>query len=153
MLIHETRMLLASMLADAGVRPAVMSASDVRMTVEVFRRFAVVPVDEAAPPEEDGDGVLAQFGTFDVRGQREFLVDLTRQFTDAGDADAPTWQLSCTLYWTPRAETEVLASGHLWSFGTTLDEFFAEAVVLPGWAWALASKQAPRDLAITLEKI
>jgi hypothetical protein len=34
-----------------------------------------------------------------------------------------------------------------------LDEFFAEAVVLPGWAWALAGKQAPRDLAITLAKI
>ena len=123
------------------------------MTVEAFRRFAVVPVEGAAPPEDDGDGVLAQFGTFDVRGQREFLADLTRQFTGTGDADAPTWQLSCTLYWTPNAETEVLASGHVWSFGKTFHEFFTEAVALPGWAWALAGRQAPRDLAITLEEV
>ena len=88
-LIRETRMLLASMLAAAGVNPSAVTAADVRTTVEVFRRFAALPVDEVAPPEEDGDGILAQFGTFDVRGQREFTADLTRQFIDAGDQDTP----------------------------------------------------------------
>jgi hypothetical protein len=63
------------------------------------------------------------------------------------------WQLSCTLYWAPSAATEVLASGHLWSSGKTLDEFFADAVVLPGWAWALDGVQVPQDLAITIDEI
>jgi hypothetical protein len=34
-----------------------------------------------------------------------------------------------------------------------LDDFFAEAVTLPGWAWALSGSQAPRDLAITFDEV
>lgn len=153
MLIREAGTRLASMLDDAGVNRSVVTAAGVWATVEVFRRFAAIPVDDAAPPEEDGDGVLAQFGTFDLRGRREFSADLTRQFIEAGSEGASIWQLSCTLHWTPSAQTEGLASGHLWSFGKPLDEFFAEAVALPGWAWALAGARAPRDLAITLGEI
>lgn len=141
------------MLHSAGVNPSAVTATDVRRVVEVFRQFVALPVDEMAPPEEDGDGVLAQFGTFDFRGQTEFSADLTRQLIDAGDEDAPMWQLSCTLHWAPSADTELLGSGRLWSFGKTLDEFFAEAVALPGWAWALDGSQAPRDLKITLAEV
>jgi hypothetical protein len=150
---RQTKVLLESMLTDAGVNPSVVTAADVRTVVGVFRRFAAISIDDAAPPEEDGDGVLAQFGTFDFRGQREFWADLTRQFIEAGDEYAPMWQLSCTFHWTRSAETEGFASGHLWSFGTPLDEFFAEAAALPGWAWALAGVQAPRDLEITLGEV
>jgi hypothetical protein len=150
MLIRETEAVLASMLDGAGVNPSAVSTADVRTTVEVFRRFAALPVDDVASPEEDGDGVVAQFGTHDFRGQREFAADLTRQFIEAGDVDAPTWQLSCTFHWAPSTETGLLASGHLWSFGKTLDEFFDEAVALPGWAWALDGQRTPRDLEIDL---
>src|SRR3954466_12644473 len=107
MVIRETRTLLVSMLDDAGVNPSAVTPADVRTTFEAFRRFAALPVDEVAPPEEDGDGFLAQFGTFDVRGQHEFTADLTRQFIDAGDQHAPIWQLSCTLRWASNAETEL----------------------------------------------
>ncbi|SNT29748.1 hypothetical protein SAMN05421812_104328 [Asanoa hainanensis] len=103
-------------------------------------------------PEDDGDGILAQFGTFAFDGLREFSADLTRQFIDAGDEDA-VWQLSCTFHWSARAETEALGSGQLWSFGRSLDDFFAEALALPGWAWALAGVRAPRQLTIELERI
>src|SRR5688572_4519749 len=104
MVIGETRTLLASMLDDAGVNPSAVTAADVRTTVEVFRRFAALPVDEVAPPEEDGDGILAQFGTFDVRSQREFTADLTRQLRcHADDQDTAMWQLSCTLHWASSA--------------------------------------------------
>jgi hypothetical protein len=153
MVIRATRALLASMLAGAGVNASTLTTADVRTTVDVFRRFAALPVDEAAPPEEDGDAVLAQFGTYDFRGQPRFSADLTRQLIEARDEHAPMWQLSCTLHWAPSATTDVLASGHLWSFGKTLDEFFAEAVELPGWAWALEGGQPPQDLAVTLEQI
>ena len=79
---------------------------------------------------EDGDGVLAQFGTYDFRGVREFSADLTRQFQESGDQDAPLWQRGCTIYWAPTPENSALASGHLWSFGMDLDDFFAEALTL-----------------------
>jgi hypothetical protein len=152
-LIREARAVLTSMLDDAGVNPTTAVAIDVRHAVEVFRRFAALPVEDAEAPEEDGDGVLAQFGTYGFRGQPEFSTDLTRQLVEVGGEDAPTWQLSCTLYWPPSRATDALASGQLWSFGKILDDFFDEAIILPGWAWALSGAQAPRDFVIVLGEV
>ncbi|MFI7027056.1 hypothetical protein ACIBMZ_30620 [Micromonospora sp. NPDC049900] len=152
MLISETEALLTSMLDLAGVHPGRGSAADVRRTVEVFRRFATVPADDAVSPQEDGDGILAQTGTFDFDGVREFCADLTRQLIEA-DNQGSIWQLRCTLHWTPSAETEVLGSRVLWSFGMPLDDFFVKALSLPGWAWALAGVQAPRHLTIELDRV
>jgi hypothetical protein len=149
-LISETKSLLVSMLDHAAVLPG--EGADVLATVEVFRRFAAVPVDDAAAREEDGDGVLAQSGTFNFDGVREFWADLTRQFIKADDEDV-MWQLRCTLRWIPSAETEALGSGVLWSFGRPLDDFFAEALALPGWVWALAGVRAPQHLTIELNQI
>ena len=153
MAIRDTETMLASMLRDAGVNPVAVTAADVRTVVEVFRLFAALPVDGVAPPEDDGDGVLAQFGTHSFRGRREFSADLTRQLVEAGEEDAPMWQLSCRFHWAPGTDTERLGSGNLWSFGTTLDEFFDEAVALPGWAWALDGHRTPRDLEIALTEV
>jgi hypothetical protein len=149
-LISETKSLLTSMLDRAGVSPG-KAAPDVLATVEVFRRFATVPVDDAASSEDDGDGVLAQFGTFGVGGVPEFRADLTRQFVEADEV--VMWQLCCTLRWSSSAETEALGSGHLWSFGMPLDDFFAEALALPGWAWAAACIRAPKHLTVELDQI
>jgi len=83
-------------------------------------------------------------------------VSYTKLLTDpveAGDEDAPIWQLSCTLYWNKSPQTEGLGAGNLWSFGMTLDEFFNRAAGLPGWAWPLASPPVPRDLEIRLDEI
>ena len=148
MLIRESEARLACLLAEAGVTPGAVTVVDVRATVEAFRRFAAITVADSAPAHEDGDGVLAQF-----RGVREFSADLTRQFQESGDQDAPLWQLGCTIYWDPTPENSALASGHLWSFGMDLDDFFAEAVTLPGWAWALSGSQAPRELVITFDEV
>jgi hypothetical protein len=72
MLIRATKAVLASMLDGAGVSPRALTTADVRATVETFRQFAMLPVEDAAPPEEDGDAVLVEFGTYDFRGHREF---------------------------------------------------------------------------------
>lgn len=152
MLISESKPLLTSMLDHAGCRPGRAAAADVLTTVGVFRRFAAVPADDAAPADEDGDGVLAQFGTFDFNGVPEFSADLTRQFIEVDDEDV-MWQLRCTFHWSPSAATEALGSGDLWSFGMPLDDFFDEALALPGWAWALAGVQAPQHLTIEFEQI
>ena len=151
-LISETNSLLTSMLDGVGVRPGKAEAVDVPTMVRAFQRFAAIPVDDAASPEDDGDGILAQFGTFTFDGLSEFSADLTRQLIEADDEDA-MWQLHCTLHWTPDAETEALGSGLLWSFGRPLDDFFTEVLTLPGWVWALAGGQTPRHLTVELEQI
>lgn len=150
MLIRQTAAVLVAMLDAAGVHPG---RADARTTVEVFRRFAALPVEDAAPAEEDGDGVLAQSGTSDLRGRPQFCADLTRQLIGAGAGHPPMWQLRCTLYWTPGAETGTLPSADLWSFGTPLDAFFTGAAALPGWEWALTGARAPRELAVTLWEV
>lgn len=101
-----------------------------------YMPFARIPAEDAAPAEEDGDGLLAQFGTYDFRGPREFQVDLTRQFIESGE-DGEVWQLHCAMFWPATSETDTLGSGDLWSFGLDLDDFFAQVRTLPGWAWAL----------------
>jgi len=151
-LIRETSAVLASMLNNAGTLSNAASEVDVWYVVETFRRFAAIPVEDSQPPDEDGDGVLAQFGTHEFRGQREFSADFTRQLIEEGE-NAVMWQLSCTLYWASDAATADLASGYLWSFGKALDEFFDEAVTLPGWAWALGGARAPREVVIRLDQI
>lgn len=95
------------MLDKAGTQSAAETETDVRYVVATFRRFAALSVEDALPPDEDGDGVLAQFGTYEFRGQREFSADFTRQLIGVGE-NAPTWQLSCTLYWDPSV-------GHRWA--------------------------------------
>lgn len=153
MLIRETRAVLESLLRNAGLNTAAPAAADIAATVEVFQRFASLTVDQTTPGDEDGDGVLAQFGTRDLGGHRRFEVDLTRQFIEAGGSDAAMWQLSCTLWWSSRPQTDALASGSLWSFGRGLDEFFEDAVALPGWAWALNTARRPEGLAIVLSGV
>jgi hypothetical protein len=34
-----------------------------------------------------------------------------------------------------------------------LDDFFAEALALPGWAWALAGVRAPQRLTVELDQV
>ena len=153
MLIRDARDRLAGMLADRGVTPGATTGADARAVVEAYQRFAAVPADDAAPADRDGDGTLAQFGTYGFRGALEFSAGFTRQFLGPRDEDPPMWQLSCTLYWRPSPETDALASGHLWSFGMSLTAFFAQAVMLPGWAWALTGSQRPQDLKVELEQV
>jgi hypothetical protein len=81
-LIRETRAVLETMLRDAGLNSAALATADVAATVEVFQRFASRPVEQTAPSDEDGDGVLAQFGTRDLGGHRQFEAGLTRHTRD-----------------------------------------------------------------------
>lgn len=153
MLIRESDNHLRAMLADGGVNLQSVTASDPSAILELFERFTRIPVDDAAPAEEDGDALLAQFGTFNFRGNPEFSTELTRQLIEAGEDDGAIWQLSCTLYWEATSETDALASGELWSFGLAIDTFFARTSQLPGWSWALGNTQAPRDAVVGLEQV
>jgi hypothetical protein len=54
-----------ALLAQAGVSPSAPTADDVERTWEVVRTFAGERCEDADPAEEDGDGVLAQYGIYD----------------------------------------------------------------------------------------
>ena len=152
MQIRDARAHLVAMLSQGGVTPGAITSTDVSTVVDVYRRFARIPTDDAAPAADDGDGVLAQFGTYSFRGYNEFSVDLTRQFMQSGN-DARLWQLECTVYYAPSMANRALASGELWSFGMTLDEFFDHAAALPGWAWSLAGAEEPRKLVVAFSEV
>ena len=137
MLIEDSEGVLLALLADAGVSPGRLATDQVRAVVDVFKGFVLIPVEDAAPVDDDGDGALAQSGTFKFRGPREFEADLTRQFIEIAEQDPEMWQLSCTLRWDPSDETDALPGGNVWSFDKSWDEFFREAMELPGWDWAL----------------
>ncbi|MBT2534163.1 hypothetical protein J7E83_18945 [Arthrobacter sp. ISL-48] len=152
MLIRDSRAQLEQMLAITRAGE-LRSALNPGTVMEVFKRFAAIPANDCAPIDEDGDGVLAQFGTCGFRGTQEFNVDLTRQFIEAGEVDAPMWHLSCTFYWDPTPDTVALGSGSMWSFDSALEEFFKNAALLPGWEWAMGADEQPKSLEITLGKV
>ncbi len=152
MRIEESKGVLLSLLANSGVTPGRVAGEKVRNIVEVFQRFVLIPADDAASVDQDGDGTLAQTGAFSFRGPREFEADLTRQFIETDDRDPEMWQLRCTLRWNTSEETDRLPGGHVWSFGKPWDVFFDEALRLPGWAWALTST-APATLDVDLTMV
>lgn len=148
MRIAESKQRLLDMLNQHG---DVATAGRASTLLDVFLPFARIPAEDAAPIDEDGDGILAQFGSYDFRGRPEFQVDLTRQFIEPNE-DPVMWQLHCTMYWASTPETDALGSGDLWSFGLDLDQFFAQVRALPGWAWALHSGPSIPDFEVSLEE-
>jgi len=151
-LIEDSHTVLLTLLAESGLTPGVIASEQVRTVVDMFHRFVHVPVEDAAPLDEDGDGTLAQSGTSTWRGPREFEAGLTRQFIEIAGRDPQMWQVHCTLRWDASDETDGLPSGGVWSLGKPWDVFFAEAMRLPGWAWALETPR-PATLHVALEMV
>lgn len=152
MLIRESKTRLLEMLATSELTIGALGAPDIGKLVGAFERFCAISVSDSGPAGKDGDGVLAQFGTFAFGGPLQFVVTLTRQFIESQD-DAAIWQLGCSLHWDPSAETTHLGRGELWSFGYPLDEFFARVRTLPGFAWALSTTVDPVRTSVSLEVV
>src|SRR4051812_44417166 len=90
---------LHTLLDEAGVNRGAPTAEDVGRTWAVMRRFAAEPVEDCEPREEDGDGILAQYGVFGWGEGPHFELDMTRQFCFAdedGEYDHMS-QLMCTF--------------------------------------------------------
>jgi hypothetical protein len=146
---------LRSLLHDAGVDVDRPAAEDVERTWAVMRTFAAEPVEDAEPPEQDGDGMLAQYGTYEWGRGEHFELDMTRQlsFTDRdGEYDHMT-QLHCSFAFVPTDELRALGADDLWSFGLPLDDFFARALALPGFAHVSAQRLAPTALEIGYSQV
>jgi hypothetical protein len=53
---------LRKLLLEAGVDLDRPTPADVERTWAAWREFATEPVEDCQPAEEDGDGILAQYG-------------------------------------------------------------------------------------------
>ncbi len=126
---------LRDLLREAGVNVEDPSAADVQRAWGVMAVFVAEPVEDAEPRDRDGDGILAQYGVFDWGDGEQFELDMTRQFSfvDEDGEYSHMAQLQCTFCFEPTAELRALGSDDLWSFGMPLDEFFENALVLPGF--------------------
>lgn len=89
---------------------------------------------EDAAREEDGDALLAQYGSYGLCTPKHFQLDMTRQLTfyDGEDYDRMT-QLHCTFEFELTDMLTAVGEKSLWSFGMDLDDFFEEALALPGF--------------------
>jgi hypothetical protein len=59
---------------------------------------------------------------------------MTRQFAVPAPGQPDVRRIRCTYRFAPTAELRALGDGDLWSFGIGLEEFFARALVLPGFS-------------------
>ena len=78
-------------------------------------------------PDEDTDGILAQFGTYDWGDGVHFELGMTRQIIvadeDDDDEQGLMTQLECTFRFAVQSELREAGSGDLWSFDLPLSEF------------------------------
>jgi hypothetical protein len=150
MLSDQAEDRLRLLLREAGVAIERPTGADLRRTWQVMHQFAAESVEDTAPAEEDGDGILAQYGTYDFGEGEHFEVDMTRQFTfydEDGEYDH-TSQLACTFRFPPSDDLRRIGAGDLWSFGVPLDEFFDQALQMPGFSAVLDAGLDPDSLVI-----
>jgi hypothetical protein len=146
---------LRQMLADAGVDRQHPSTADVQLTWQVMRRFASEPVEDAEPPEEDGDGILAQYGVYDWGDGEHVELDMTRQFafSDEDGEYSHMSQLHCTFLFDSTDELRAILARNLWSFERRLEDFFEKALAMPGFAVIGTKQMRPLRLDIGYSEI
>jgi hypothetical protein len=139
-----------SLLRGAGVDPDRPSPNDVAVTWQIMRQFAAERVEDCQVPEQDGDGILAQYGTYGWGAGERFELDMTRQFSfvdAAGEYDHMA-QLNCTFDFEPSAELRAAGQDSRWSFGMSLDDFFEQALASQGFSTVRELRLAPIVLRI-----
>ena len=93
--------------------------------------------------ESDGDMLLFQWGSYDRGRDRQFELDITRQFVRDDGEDEDIWQLSLTFVIPPNAIT----SGNRWcNKPDELDAFATFAISHPAVAAALTATQLRVEL-------
>jgi hypothetical protein len=121
-----------------------------------MREFASEPVDDALS-DEDTDGILAQFGTYDWGDGPHFELGMTRQIIvadeDDDDEQGLMTQLECTFRFAVQPDLREAGSGDLWSFDLPLSEFFDQALALPGFRAVQALAPEPVALVLRHEEV
>src|SRR5262249_6468851 len=125
-------------------------AADVERTWSVMRAFANETVEDADPPEEMGDGILAQYGVYDWGEGEHFELDMTRQVSfsdDEGEYDHMA-QLQCCFRYEPTPGLRAIKPANLWSFDMSLDEFFEQALAMSGYVYVRDLQLVPLRLVL-----
>jgi hypothetical protein len=144
--VHSNELLrrFLALLDQAGVDPAAPSPDDVPRSWDAMRVLAAEPVEDAGPRDEDGDGLLAQYGSYGLWTPKRFQLDITRQLTFyEGDEYAGMAQLHCTFEYELTDELMAVGEKSFWSFGMELDDFFEQALALPGFAAVQQARLTP----------
>jgi hypothetical protein len=140
--------ILRDLLRADGVDPSAPTPTDFPRTWTTFQRFASIPVEDVAGPDEDGDGVLIQFGVYDWGDDagEHFSFDLTRQFIRLVDDEQAISQLHCTFLYDVTPALRSLPSEELWSFGPDHREYFDRVAATPAFRTVLSLPHPPRRL-------
>jgi hypothetical protein len=144
----EAEKRLRTLLVEAGVDLDRPRHEDVGRTWDVMRAFFTEVVEDAAPREQDGDGLLAQYGIYTFSGAPLYELDITRQFSfndEEGEYDHMA-QLQCTFEFDPTDELRAVPAANRWSWDVS--DFFAEVLAMPGFRIVDELKLAPRRLVI-----
>jgi hypothetical protein len=133
-IISDTPDRLRSWASEAGVDVASL---DARQSLDLMLDwYARERAEDAHRLDEDGDGLLIQWGTYDFGEVSTFQFDVTRQFITADDEDPDEdaiWQLHLTVHYDETAETAA-AEGSIWVFdpaetAAAFDEVANEAIL------------------------
>jgi hypothetical protein len=139
---------LRDLLRQANVNITRPSAADVRRTWAVMQQFAKEPFSDTDPPENDGDGIRAEYRIWDVgTGDAHFQLAMTRhlKFTEP-NGEFTVHLVGCSFSFIANDELRSYCSAELHSSGMTHDSFFAQALAMPGFA---AVTRDPLGLQIT----
>jgi hypothetical protein len=142
---------LIALLREAGVDLDHPTQEHVATTWAVVRRFADEIIEDCEPRDQDGDGLLAQYGCY---GQPTFELDMTRQFIFVEDGEYDHMaQLSCTFEFDASDSLVAAGAESMWSFGMSMDAFFEAAMAMPGFRVVRESGEAPRALTIAYSDV
>lgn len=117
---------------------------------------------DAYPIDEDGDGVLIQWGTYGFDAPPTFHFDVTRQFITAerwisrrlrrvSSRDTALWHLHLTLHFAEAVETKDL-SDSLWLFDPN-ETSAARADVTERGVMDVLGDRRPTTIELTFERV
>jgi hypothetical protein len=110
-------------------------------------------VDDARPLDQDGDGILFQWGTYDFFNDGPtFQYDLTRQMALSEGAEVRLLHLSVTLHYTATPGTTALGSGEEWCFSPESIPQLRRVIELSP-ATAYASTRRPTKVTLDLSEV
>ena len=138
---------LMARLSTFGASAEGPSYSDVERTLQTLRAFADEPVDDLEARDSAADTWLAQHGPY---GGGTFVLDMTREFrfVDKEGRYSHSAVLSRGLYFAPFLALKGLQAADLSSAGLSLDDFFRQALELPGFKRVRDHQPAPNGLRV-----
>ena len=135
---------LKKRIGQSGIA-ALTPVQGIRLMLDFYKEVRA----EDCEPDEDGDMLLFQWGTYDWGQGRAFQFDITRQFIVSEDEDNDAIsQLSFKFHFMPSAGLDAIKGGNRWCSGPDeLADF--EAFIIASDAYRAV--QALQPSKVTLE--